>query len=190
MTSTIIRSQSAKYPRAIRLVHWIRAVLVVGLIASGWYMTGLPETEMSASTFLYHHHKQFGVLVWLVAMAHLGLRWWYRSSIPPAASALKPWERYLSAVVHNLLIGLVLLVPMLGYSLSTSFTESDGVPFFLVSRLPELLPKNDAAFAVFRALHKYAAYLLLVCIVLHVAAAIKHRLFDTRGDTDVLPRMI
>jgi cytochrome b561 len=83
-----------------------------------------------------------------------------------------------------------LLVPLMGYLLSSTFTESDGVPFFFISRLPDFVPKNDAAFAVFQTLHKYSAYTLLACIVFHVAGALKHRFHDKGGETDVLPRML
>lgn len=60
-------SPSTRYPLPIRCLHWLRAILVLGLIVSGWYMTGLPESDMATSSFLYPNHKQFGVLVWLLA---------------------------------------------------------------------------------------------------------------------------
>lgn len=181
---------TAKYPLSIRVLHWVRAVLVVGLIASGWYMTGLSENEMDTAMFLYPNHKQFGVLVWLLAIVHLTLRWRYKAVLPATPDALKPWEKHLSYIMHKLIITLTIAVPMLGYSMSSSFTESDGVPFFFISHIPEILPKNDEAFAVFQSLHEYGAYILLACIVLHVAGALKHRLCDKNGPTDVLPRMI
>lgn len=179
-----------KYPLAIRCLHWMRAFLVIGLIASGWYMTGLPESDMSTASFLYPNHKQFGVLVWLLALVHLSLRRYYRNVMPQPPKALKAWEKTLSHAIHRLLIALTLAVPLMGYSLSSSFTQSDGVPFFFIQHLPELLPKNDAAFAVFQALHKYGAYLMLACILLHVAGTLKHRIVDRGGKTDVLPRML
>jgi len=52
------------------------------------------------------------------------------------------------------------------------------------------LPKNDDAFEIFEALHAYSAYFLLALIVLHIAGALKHRLQDKGGETDVLPRML
>ena len=190
MTDTTSEDRAKKYPLSIRLLHWMRALLVLGLIGCGWYMTGLPESDMDTSSFLYPNHKQFGVLVWLLALVHLAMRWRYEASMPRVPLGLAPWEKWFSHVIHRLLIALTLLVPLLGYALSSSFTQSDGVPFFFVSHIPELLPKNDAAFAVFQTLHKYAAYALLACIALHVAGALKHRLQDKGGKTDVLPRML
>jgi cytochrome b561 len=190
MSHIINESRAVKYPLPIRCLHWVRAALIIGLIASGWYMTRLPESDMATASIFYPNHKQFGVLVWLLALVHLALRWPYRQIMPSAPAALAPWERILSHAVHKLLILLTFLVPLLGYSLSSSFSESDGVPFFVISHLPELLPKNDSAFVIFQTLHRYGAYAILVLIGLHVLGALKHRLMDRRGPTDVLPRML
>lgn len=181
---------NSKYPLSMRILHWFRAIIILGLIWSGWYMTGLPDTTPVAKFELfYSNHKQFGVLVWLLALVHLTIRWRNRNALPQTPTALAGWEKTLSHVVHRLIMALTILVPLLGYSMSSSYTQSDGVPFFFFGHLPELLPKNDNAFAVFDALHEYGAYLLLGLIVLHVAGALKHRLQDKGGETDVLPRM-
>jgi cytochrome b561 len=180
----------SRYPLSIRVLHWLRAVLILGLLASGWYMTRLPESDLSTANLFYPNHKQFGVLVWLLAIVHLGLRWRHARLMPEAPTALSAWERVLSHATHRALIVLTLLVPFFGYALSSSFVESDGVPFFVVAHLPELLPKSDAAFKVFQALHRYSAYLLLALVLLHVAGALKHRILDRGGATDVLPRMV
>ncbi|BAV63333.1 cytochrome b [Sphingobium cloacae] len=191
MADQIKNGRWVKYPLSLRILHWVRAVLILGLIWSGWTMTGLPEdTPMEKFSFFYHNHKQFGVLIWLLAVVHLMIRWRNRALLPQTPMGLAPWEKLLSHVVHRLIIFLTLLVPLLGYSMSSSFTQSDGVPFFFVGDLPELLPKNDAAFEIFDALHAYGAYALLFLIVLHVAGTVKHRLADKGGETDVLPRML
>jgi cytochrome b561 len=189
MTETLRRSRCIKYPVSIRILHWVRAVLVLGLIACGWFMAGRAEGDATAG-FLYPNHKQFGILVWLLALVHLTLRWRYLAVLPHAPEALNPWEKRLSRGTHRLIIALTLLTPLLGYAMSSSVIGGDGVPFFFLPHVPEILPKSDAAFAVFQALHRYCAYLLLACVVLHISGAIKHRLQDKDGETDVLPRML
>jgi cytochrome b561 len=180
-----------RYPLSMRLLHWLRAVLIIGMIWSGWYMTSLPETTPAATFDLFYpNHKQFGILVWLLALVHLTLRWRHRHELPHAPDGLKPWEKTLSHLVHRLIMALTLATPLLGYAMSSSFTQSDGVPFFFFGQLPEVLPKNDKAFAVFENLHAYCAYTLAGLVVLHVVGALKHRLHDRGGETDVLPRML
>jgi len=176
-----------RYPFSLRLLHWIRAILILGLIAVGWTMTSLSDSTPSKFDVLYPLHKEFGVLVFLVAATQLLIR--LRSTLPALPAGLSRWEMRLSKAVHRAMLVLIIVVPVLGYSMSSSFTQSDGVPFFF-TELPELLPKNDNAFAVFQALHKYLAFTLLGLIVLHVAGVLKHRFLDKGGETDVLPRML
>ncbi|KPF56401.1 MULTISPECIES: cytochrome b [unclassified Novosphingobium] len=179
-----------RYPLSMRLLHWLRAILIIGMIWSGWFMTGLPDEATAKFAVFYPNHKQFGVLVWLLALVHLGLRYQHRRHLPHPPVGLRPWERVLSHLVHRAIMVLTLLTPLLGYAMSASFTQSDGVPFFGLGQVPELLPKNDKAFALFDTLHGWSAYTLAVLVVLHVAGALKHRLHDRGGDTDVLARMV
>jgi cytochrome b561 len=88
------------------------------------------------------------------------------------------------------MIALAIAVPVMGYCMSSSFTLSDGVPFFFFGELPELLPKSDKAFEVFQLLHKTGAYTLLGLVGLHVLGALKHRFWDKGEDTDVLARLL
>ncbi|MFA6155160.1 cytochrome b [Mesorhizobium sp.] len=189
MSEPFRRGRGVKYPVPIRILHWLRAVLILGLIACGWYMAGRAEDDPTAG-ILYPNHKQFGILVWLLALVHLTLRWRYHALLPHAPETLKPWETRLSQAIHWLVIALTLLTPLLGYAMSSSVIDGDGVPFFFLSHVPEFLPKNDTAFALFQTLHRYCAYFLLACVVLHIAGAVKHRLQDKGGETDVLPRML
>ncbi|MFD1747362.1 cytochrome b [Rhizobium helianthi] len=190
MSEKTVEDRPSKYPLPMRCLHWIRAALIIGLIASGWYMTRLPESEMATALVFYPNHKQFGMLVWLIAVVHIALRWRYSRIMPTTPAALTALERILAHTVHRLLILMIFLVPLFGYLLSSTFTQSDGVPFFFISRLPEFLPKNDDAFALFQLLHRVSAYLLLALTALHICGAIKHRLTDKGGSTDVIPRMV
>lgn len=187
MTARPSMLNEIKYPLAIRLLHVFRAVLILGLIVSGLSMVGRSEGDALAA-IMYPTHKKFGVLIWLLAAVHVALRWHYRALMPHSVETRAIWERRLAHGVHWLLIGLTLVTPLMGYAMSTTLPGGDGVPFLSLARLPEFLPKSDAAFSTFQALHRYSAYVLLACIVLHVAGALKHRLMDRNGD-DVLARM-
>ena len=181
--STLVR----RYSLAMRLLHWIRAVLILGMLTLGIVMTSIPDSVPAKFALMYPNHKQFGILVWLLVLVQLVIRW--RSVRPAPPPGLKAWERRASHIVHVAMYVLALIVPMMGYAMSSSFTQSDGVPFFGLA-VPELLPKNDAAFAVFDDLHQILAYALLGCVVLHLIGVVKHRYFDSDPGNDVLPRML
>lgn len=176
-----------RYALPMRLLHWTRAALILGLIALGWAMTSLPDSLPAKFAWLYPLHKEFGVLAFLAGTVALIVR--LRSAVPPHPAGLSRWETALSGVVHYAMLTLAILVPLMGYAMSSSFTQSDGVPFFGVE-LPELQPKNDRAFAMFAWAHETLAYTLLALVALHVLGVIKHRFLDRGRDADVLPRML
>lgn len=181
-------TEPTKYPPAMRLLHWLRAGVVIGTLGVGLLMVNLPDELPLKFETLYPNHKQFGLLALLLGLAQLALR--LKSRVPALPAALQPWEHKASHFAHRALYVLLVLVPLMGYSMSSTFTQSDGVPFFFLGHVPELLPKNDAWFEVFQWLHRVCAYALLALIVLHVAGALKHRLVDRDPQADVLRRMI
>ena len=172
----------------MRALHWLRAVVVFGMLTLGLVMVNLPDELPAKFDLLYPNHKQFGLLALLLTLAQLLIR--SRGGVPEAPASLQPWERLLSKVAHRTLYVLLIIVPLMGYSMSSTFTQSDGVPFFFLGHVPELLPKNDRWFEVFQLLHRIFAYTLLALIVLHVAGALKHRFLDKDDDADVLRRML
>jgi len=177
-----------KYPASVRVLHWLRAVVVIGTLGAGLTMVNLPDDLPAKFEVLYANHKQFGLLALLLGLAQLLLC--SRSRVPELPTSLAPWERWMSKFAHRAMYVLLILVPLMGYSMSSTFTQSDGVPFFFFGHLPELLPKNDRWFAVFQLLHRILAYTLLALLVLHVAGALKHRFMDKDADADVLRRML
>lgn len=176
-----------RYPLSLRLLHWTRALLVVGMLAAGWVMTRLGDAVPVKYDTLYPMHKSFGLLVFCLVVVQIAIR--LRTVLPPPAAAVALWEARLSKLVHAAMYVLLVAVPLMGYAMSSSYSHSDGVTFFGVP-VAELLPKDDARFAVFQWLHRVLAYTLLVLIGLHVAGVVKHRYFDTRPGSDVLPRML
>jgi len=178
----------SKYPASMRVLHWLRAAVVIGTAGVGLTMVNLPDELPAKFELLYPNHKQFGLLALLLVLAQLLLR--TRGRVPGPPAGLQPWERTLSRFAHRALYVLLVVVPLMGYSMSSTFTQSDGVPFFFIAHVPELLPKDDRWFEVFQLLHRILAYALLALIVLHVAGAIKHRFFDKGRDADVMQRML
>lgn len=183
-----LTSDSAKYPVNMRVLHWLRAAVVIGTLSVGVLMVNLPDDLPLKFEQFYPNHKQFGMLALLLCLVQLVLR--MRSRLPVPPPGLLPWERMLSIFVHRAFYALLIIVPLMGYSMSSTFTQSDGVPFFFFGHLPELLPKNDRWFEVFQWLHRVLAYALLALVVLHIAGTLKHRYLDKGGQADVLPRML
>ena len=62
-----------KYPLLMRILHWILALLLLGMIALGLIMSELPK-ETSYRGDLYMLHKSLGVTILALAALRLGLR--------------------------------------------------------------------------------------------------------------------
>lgn len=175
-----------KYPLSMRILHWTMALLIGCQLAAGAWMVRLKDAVPAKFEHWYPWHKCVGIVLFILIVARILIR--RRSKLPPAPTVFARWERMLAGATHGAIYLLILFIPLMGYSMSSSFTQSDGVYFFGLL-LPELLPKNDNHFEVFRQVHRWSAYLLLAIVVVHVLGAVKHRLFDRNRAGDVIPRM-
>ncbi len=173
-----------KYPVALRLLHWVMALIILGMIAVGWYMAGLPK-EAPNKLFFYPWHKSFGVLILLLVMVRLAIR--LRSQVPELPVALAAWEKRLAWFSHRLFYVLMILVPLAGYTMSCA----GGHPVnFFGTELPALVPENEPLAEFAHMAHAVLAFTLLGVMVLHVAGTIKHRWVDRDPSKDVLSRML
>lgn len=187
MTSSAV----TKYPLPMRVLHWAMAILIALELVAGLLMVHRYDQTAAVVGDLYPVHKSVGLLILLLVVWRMVVRW--RSAVPQLPASLQNWEKISAHIGHGLLYLLIIVVPILGYSMSSTFTQSDGVTFFGLP-VPELLPKNDAQFEVFQLLHRVGAYVLLGVVVVHVLAVLKHRFFDRNhagaNDSDVLSRML
>jgi len=181
------QTATERYSRAMRTLHWVRAALLLGLVGLGWYMTSLPDAAPVKFDTLYPTHKEFGVLAFIIVCIALVVR--RRSRVPELPKGLARWEAMLAHATHRAMYVLAVVVPLIGYARSSTFTQSDGVPFFFFM-IPEVLPKNDNVSEVLSQLHEYLAFTLLGLAVLHILGALKHRFLHRRRETDVLSRML
>lgn len=183
----LTRPRSQRYSPAMRVLHWCRAALILGLIGLGIYMTSLPNTVAEKHGVLYPIHKEFGMLALIVVLIALLTR--ARSTIPPEPTSLARWEQALATAVHRGLMLFSVLVPVSGYCMSSSYGKGGGVPFFGLS-LPRLVPTNLGVTGIFTTLHTVFAFTLLALAILHILGALKHRFLDRDPESDVLRRML
>ncbi len=186
MTSAAGRDDE-RYSLSLRILHWTRAALVFGMLGAGWVMTRLEDAVPVKYGTLYPLHKSFGLLIFALVVIQIAIR--QRTTLPPSASGIAPLEQRLSKLVHTVMYLLLVAVPLMGYAMSSSYSQSDGVTFFGIP-VAELLPKDDARFAVFQWTHRIMAYTLLGLIGLHIGGVVKHRHFDKWPGSDVLRRML
>ena len=173
-------------PVAIAL-HWLTALAVAGLMVVGEVMTGLAKGSSLKFT-LYQWHKSVGITVLLLTLLRLGWRLAHR---PPPPTGLASWERQGAAVVHAVLYGLLLALPLLGWAAVSASPLNIPTVLFGVVPWPHLpgfaaLVDRAALAEVLEDVHSDGASIMMLVACLHILAALWHHFY--RKD-EVLLRM-
>lgn len=150
------------------VLHWVVAVLVIGMLALGYFMEGIPRRTPERAFFV-NLHKSLGLLTALIVLARIG--WRARHPPPPLPASMPRWEAGAARWSHRLLYAGIVVQPVAGY-LSSSFNRF-GVRFFGLP-LPQWGWDDPQLRQLFLSVHVVVAMTLVVLIVVHVLAALKH----------------
>lgn len=163
--------------RLTRILHWLSALILIGLLASGIYMAD------GHSYAFYDWHKAFGV----IALCLILFRFLHRAKHPwPSSTIGTKYEKSVKRVHNLLLIGGILL-PITG--LLYSGLGGFGVSLFGLTLIPngynasgEVIAFHKFGSDLGKLLHFYLGYLFTALVILHIAAALKHH-FINRDQT-------
>jgi cytochrome b561 len=159
-----------RYSRTAIVLHWLLAVLLTLTTVIGWRMM-LTEHE-PGSEALFDLHKSIGLIIAaLVALRVL----WRLTHRPEPAPPGPAWQARLAAITHALMYLLMVALPITGY-LGASYSKA-GVKWFGMATPQWALPEHDRAEQFFT-LHGIFLWTMVVLVVLHVGAALKHLLVD------------
>ena len=161
-----------KYSPVMRVLHWLMALLILGLIAAGWFMTGLDKNDTIRGT-IYALHKSLGVTVLGLVILRVLLR--LITVLPPLPDAVPPLQQRLAKAGHVGLYLVMLLVPVLGIAMSQSYGY--GVKWFGLL-LPTFFTKDSNFAGLMGDWHAWLAYTMLTMVLLHVLAVLKHWRID------------
>jgi cytochrome b561 len=173
----------AVYSRSARWLHWSTVALLGVQVPVGLFMVryGVATDFAAPSGVLYDGHKLLGLLILLLAAVRLAYR--LAHGAPPSQPSLAAWQKTMSHVTHWAIYAMLLAVPLLGW-LAISY-YGPFRPFGLA--LPVLAAENGDRAQRFFALHRLAAYALIVLIGMHVGAALFHYVVRKDG---VMRRML
>jgi cytochrome b561 len=162
-----IKNTSTHFGIITILFHWVMAVLILGMLTLGIYMTRIPVSMQKLQ--YYGWHKEFGMLILMLAIVRLT---WRLRNINPNLANLPAWEEFTARFVHWLFYGFMFAMPVTGWLL----TSAAGLPvsFFGLFVIPTLTEPNEENRILFTTIHTYIAYGLMATLFLHIAAALKH----------------
>jgi cytochrome b561 len=156
--------------RSVRLLHWASATLVIAALGLGTYMVQLVH-DPAARFELTQTHKSIGITVLALTIVRLCLRILTNAPKPEPAA---PLVLLAAKVTHVFLYGLLLVMPLSGWLMTT--TTPVRVPTFVFGlvELPYPLLPDLTTYRIAHTLHVVSAIFLASLIILHVAAAIIH----------------
>lgn len=159
-------------------LHWIIAVLIIGLLALGLYMVNLPISLEKLK--LYGWHKEYGFLVLFLAIFRI--IWRLGNQMPELA--LPMLEKIAARSMHWAFYFFMFAMPISGWLI----TSAAGLPasFFGLFTLPNLVAPDEHNRVLFEWVHEWLGYALIAAIMLHTAAALKHHFINK---DDILRRM-
>jgi cytochrome b561 len=158
-----------------QLLHWLCAGLILFMLGLGLYM--VEWVNDPAQKFdLYQLHKTTGAFVFLL-MAIRTL--WRLGTVAPSLPESMPRrEQVLSKLVHLVLYGLIFAVLMSGYVMISSSPLPLPIELPGGGHVPNLIAPDYALSEQMKSLHHRLVWVLLGLVCLHIAAALKHRLWD------------
>ena len=163
------------YAAPARWLHWVLAVLVIGMIGVGIVMVNLPEGPTQDR--LFENHEAIGFIVlWLVG-ARIAVRNIFTP--PPPAATLSRFERIASTAAHHTMYVLLLAMPLLGWLGNSAY--GSHISLFGFVDVPAILPKNEKVSDVLFAIHKFGGILLGLIILAHVGGALMHLVVKRDG---------
>lgn len=160
-------------------LHWVMAILLIGLLALGLYMVGVPISLEKLK--LYGWHKEYGILALLLVIIRII---WRFTNITPRLS-LPLLEKLAARAVHWAFYGFMIAMPITGWLI----TSAAGLPVSVFGWfvLPNLVGPNDQLMKLCEEIHKWLGYGLIATIILHASAALKHHFINK---DDILRRML
>jgi cytochrome b561 len=165
-----------RYGTVAMTLHWLIAFSIIGLLIVGKYMVDLPNEDPNKFA-LYQLHKSFGISVLVLTV--LRIVWRLSHAVPALPAGMPAWQRWGAHLSHFGLYALMLAIPLSGWAVVSS--SSLGIPTLLfgTAELPNLPVATDRdTHEFFEGAHEILGNLMILLLIVHVAAALKHHFVD------------
>ncbi len=172
-----------QYALTLRILHWLMALGIIGLLTSGLMMTS--GFFQGAFKFqVYGIHKATGILILLTLVLRVVIR--LGSEIPQLPNTISPVEQRLAKLGHFTLYVLMFLSPFSGWVMSSA--GGYGITIYGLFAWPFIpgVEGNKMLGSFAHEAHEILGEAFIIVITLHVLAVLKHYLLDR---TNLLDRI-
>ena len=185
------KSTETTWGSVTRGLHWLSAVLIVfGLTHGYWMANMLPRPQR-----LPHYWFHALVFVYFALLLAIRIVWRLSETTPAQPADSAAWEKTAAHLGHLALYGLLIAVLVTGYMNWSAFPArfdparagQMDLSLFGLFKVPAMHVKMDRdVFRFWEGGHMYLSWALAALVVVHVAAALRHRFVK---HNDVMGRM-
>lgn len=156
-----------QYTRTAKFLHWLLALLIIGMLCMGLYMGSLGFTPLKFQ--LYQLHKSIGITI--LMLVAFRLLWRFTNPAPMLPAHMPVWQKFAAHSTHTLLYILMFAMPVSGYVMS----DAAGYhPTWFGLPVPILTGPNPGLAESLALFHEYASYAIWALLAAHVGAALFH----------------
>lgn len=161
----MIKNTVDSYGLISKVLHWVMAVLIIGMLICGFVMENLEIKSV------FYIHKTIGFLILILAIIRL---LWKVSNIVPRYPETMPKIMLMGAnAMHYTLYILMILMPLSAFMASNY--AGKPVSFLFIADMPLLFEyKNLELAKKLIEIHSLLAIILIITVAFHVVAAIMH----------------
>jgi cytochrome b561 len=159
---------SSNYNRVAQILHWLSALLIIGLAFGGLVMVRLGDS-VAVKTTMYRTHAFIGTLVLLLTIGRIV---WMFVGKRPSPLPMPRWEALAFLWNHRLLYVIILALAFSGIGM---------LALSGVSLPPTGLTPADIQDVAPRAGHSLFSKLFIALFIMHVAGVLYYQF--TKGDT-------
>jgi cytochrome b561 len=160
------------YSSTAKSLHWLMALLFFGMLALGFYMTGLSLSPQKLQ--LYSWHKWAGITVFLLALFRLA---WRISHTPPdLPDTMSRAAKWLAHSGHWVLYLLMLAIPLSGWLMSSA--KGFQTVWFGIVPIPDLLSRDRELGNLLAEVHGLLNWAFIALLSGHILAALMHQFIN------------
>ncbi|NBC33461.1 MAG: cytochrome b [Alphaproteobacteria bacterium] len=171
----------ARYGAVAKLLHWLIAAGIIGMIGLGLVMETLPPADRYAAT---QFHKATGLTI--LALVAIRIIWRLVNRVPDLPPGMPRHERLLAHGTHYGLYVLTVAQPLSGWIMASASSLPIGDVYGLFG-IPDLMATSESAESIAGSIHWALGWAIVALLVLHIAGALKHHFIER---DNVLRRML
>ncbi len=166
------KSSQTHYGTTVIVIHWITALLIIALIATGFRAGGTEDAAQKAAILRVHIPLAVAVVVLTIGRVF----WWLFADTKPAPIAMPKWQDVSSRAVH--LLFYVVIFGMAASGIGMIVLSGAGPAIFggtgdvVLPDFGDFLPRVP---------HGIGGRAILALLVIHAGAALYHHFIKRDG---------